>query len=275
MSYSRKNIASYYPGQSFDMPTTGISLLQREDKDKVLDIFREMGCKSAMLTLHGNEKHHNEIVCHPSGFSAIKNTADFLAENSFHVHYNLMLNKYLAEDWNYLMSFISKMKNVKVRLTIPLFVPTNRLRKFTKYRAELSDCEVLINKTFGFGIDKHKFIEKIYNFNEKSILNRIDDQWDFCEKDSQQPQWAFFHISINGELYYGNAGLHTKHLGNVLEMSYDEIYDKIADKSANYDYSAYYEIKRLPSVDEILNYAKSSNLNYIFSDIESCILLVR
>lgn len=253
----------------FDNPTTGIALYNRKDRSKIFAFLHENNCNTFMLTLHGNENHHNEIVQRDDAFAFLDKFSLLLMENNFTIVYNLMLNKYFVSDWEDIIGFLSNKKNYSCRLTIPLFVPTERLRSYQKYRANYDECKGLVDKVEYIGINSKDYERKIERGNERYIQRLVLGKWDYVEKNKNQPQWAFFHIRQDLDLFYGNAGLHTKYLGNIRNISVDELVEAISLQKANYDYSAYYDISLLPDIDIISEYVTEDNL--VYPDVESCI----
>lgn len=265
-----KTIPQYFSYEKSNLPTTGIALMNRDDKEQVLSALKTACAKMAMLTIHGNERHHNMMVGNNQGFLSIVSVIKLFQNYGFHVHLNFMLNKFLITDWEEILSTFSSYHDIDAHITIPLYLPIERLRNFQKYRAEYNECMQLKNKLSVFSMDEKAFFDKVEKFNERSIFPLLSD-WDFKQKNISQPQWSFFNIDQNGDLYYGNVGLHTKYLGNILETSEQELLSAIQKKSANYDYSAYYNIDSLPLAKDLYANIFPLNSNYVFPDMEGAI----
>ena len=221
-----------------------------------------------MLTLHGNESPHDEIVEKSGAYKAISEFKDIMISNGFAPMYNIMINKYVAGDLSFLaQDFLAD--SFAYRLTIPLYVPTDRMRAFQKLRANLSDCIRVAESLKQSGLDDAGFRSKAVSGSEQNIRENIKN-WDINIADKNQPQWAFFNIAQDLSLFYGNVGLHTKYLGNIRDMSAEQIVCAITAQLPNFDYSAYYDIAALPSISQIADRADISN-NYVYSDVASCI----
>ncbi|MPN48359.1 hypothetical protein SDC9_195966 [bioreactor metagenome] len=121
------------------------------------------------------------------------------------------------------------------------------------------------------GIDEDAFFEKVETNSEKAIAQRLKSGIDYKESEKKYPNWAFFNVNQNLELYYGNAGTRTKLLGNLLETSQEELYEKIISAEANYSYSAYYDVDKLPSIQSILEKVEPLHTNYIYSEESNCL----
>ena len=85
---------NYYPGRDFDTPTTGLGFLNKTNKDEIVNSLREIGSSDIMLTLHGNESHHNEIVQNSLGYDGISRTADYFYSKGFCIKLILSFTNY-------------------------------------------------------------------------------------------------------------------------------------------------------------------------------------
>ena len=261
----------YYPGEDSDWPTTGIALKSREDRAEVFALLREFGAKHLMLTLHGTEACHNEIVRNPHGFEGISTMADILYREGMDATFNLMLNRSMIEDWDAVCCFLEEKRCAHAYLTIPAYFPVERLRAFQSCRATYDDCMCLRGRLGYFGIDEARFFQKVERFNEAAIRERaLREGWDYAACEQKKPDWAFFHITQNLEFYYGNAGMHTKRLGNIAAMTSEEIYRAVLQQRANYDYSAYYDLPTLPPIQTVLA-LNPLRENYVYPDAEGCL----
>lgn len=271
ISVTHEIMPQYYAGIGFDTPTTGLGFMKRKDKEEILDALRKVGSSDVMLTLHGNEEHHNEIVRNPLGYEGIANTAEYFHSQGFNIIYNLILSKYLVEDWDTVVSFLKKYHSSRVYLTIPFYIPIDRLKTYQTIRAEYDDCIKLKGRLSELGIDETEFFRKVESNCEKAIVQRLKDGYDYKKAAEQSPNWAFFNVSKDMDLYYGNAGARTKLLGNLLEASEEELYQKIISLKANYDYSAYYDVEKLPPIQRILERVEPLHTNYVYSEESNCL----
>lgn len=271
ISCTHKMMPQYYPDQPFDTPTTGVVFIRRKDKEEILDALSEVGVSEVMLTLHGNEKHHNEIVRNPLGYQSVASTAEYFHSQGFKIIFNLMLSKYLVEDWDTVISFLKKYHSSRVHLTIPSYLPIDRLNTYQTIRAEYDDCMKLKGRLSEIGVDEIKFFKKVELNCEKTIAQRLKDGIDYKEAEKQYPNWAFFNVSQDMDLYYGNAGARTKLLGSLLKESEEELYQKIIALKANYSYSAYYDVDKLSSIQSILDKVEPLHTNYVYSQESDCL----
>lgn len=271
ISITHRMMPQYYPDQGFDTPTTGVVFIRRKDKEEILDALREVGSNEVMLTLHGNEKHHNEIVRNPLGYQSVASTAEYFHSQGFKISYNLMLSKVLVEDWDTVVSFLKKYHSSRVHLTIPFYLPIDRLNTYQAIRVECDDCMKLKGRLSELGIDENAFFKMVEANCEKTIVQKVKDGIDYKEAEKQDPNWAFFNISQDMDLYYGNAGARTKLIGNLLGTPVEELYQKIISLKANYSYSAYYDVDKLPLIQSILEKVQPLHTHYVYPEESNCL----
>lgn len=268
-----KFMPEYYTHEEVGINTTGIALLKLPEnkRDQLMDALIEAGAKSACLTLHGYEDHHNEIVRNKIAFKTIKKTADYFNSYGIELFFSIMMNKYVILDWNDLEKFLKKTPNYGVFAVIPLYMPFKRLKEFQRFRAEYEDYLKLKGKMDLLGIDEDEFFSIVETYNEKAIADLVKDGFDYKKAEAQCPNWAFFNIAHNLNLYYGNAGARTKLIGNLRSSSTSELVDVIKNLKANYDYSAFYDVDKLPPVIEVLQNIQPLKTNYVYPNIASCL----
>ena len=263
----------YYTHEEVGINTTGIALLKlsQDERDELMDALVEAGAKSACLTLHGNEEHHNEIVRNKIAFETIEKTAEYFNSYGIELYFSIMMNKYVIEDWNYIEKFLEKTPSYGAFAVVPLYMPFTRLREFQRLRAEYEDYLKLKGKMSQIGIDEEELFYIVEAYNEKAVADLVKDGFDYRKAEAQCPNWAFFNISQNLNLYYGNAGARTRLIGNLRSSSTLDLVEAIRDLKANYDYSAFYELDKLPPANEVLKNVQPLRSNYVYPNVASCL----
>ena len=87
IAFTSAAIPEYFSYDDFSFPTTGIALMEREDKEQIISSVKAANAESVMLTIHGNEIHHNAMVGNSKGFSSILSAVDFFRTHGFHVEF--------------------------------------------------------------------------------------------------------------------------------------------------------------------------------------------
>ena len=263
----------HFSYNGFAVPTTGIALMNREDRGEIVAALKQAGCTQAMLTLHGNQEHQTFITKNRNSFRAVIAAAAFFRENGITPRFNLMLNKYLVADWAEIVEVLAAFHDARKSVTIPLYMPVKRLRDFQTLRASYEDCLALYDKLDLLGIDGEDFREEVESFNDESVRGLLLKEacFDYAEQERKSPQWAFFHLDRRLDLFYGNVGAGTMRLGSIKTTPAREMAEKIKGLPANYDWSAFYDVEELPKIRQLLAARRPDTSNLVYPSINDCI----
>lgn len=262
-------LPQYYSCQETGITTTGLALMDHPQRDEIVDAYLAAKAQKACLTLHGGRKSHDTIVRNSRAFDALLEAGQYFTSRGMELVFALMLNKSLIKDWLEIEELLASLAHSSVFMVIPLYLPLERLRKYQEFRAQYKDCLGLKGKLGEVGIDEDLFFQTVEEGSEQNILKNLQKGFDYQEADQKSPNWLFFNIDENLNLYYGNVGASTKLLGNLITDTKEELLEKIIRQKANYDYSAYYDLASLPPLEEII--PKDLSTNYIYPDQASCL----
>ncbi len=271
IDYSFDIIPKYFSYRDFSVPTTGIALINRKDRNEILHSLRLAGAEKFMLALHGNRYNHNCVVKNPNAFDELFRSADFFAKNGFNILFNLIVSKSLLDD---LSETLERLSNIPctARLTVPLYVPTERMRNYQSLRADYNDCMRIAELSDKYTININSFNEHCKYHSEKAVLADISSNgFNYDVEKSRAADWMFFNITQNLDVYYGNVGAHTKYLGNLKSMSENELYYKIEPLKANCDYNAFYDDKVFYTLEKHLQKLSERSVNLIYPSKADCI----
>lgn len=239
--YTHAVLPDYYSYSNFPVPTTGIALISKTNRDKILEALHEAGADSLFLAIHGSEMSHNRVVHNHYGYQKLIETARWATKNGFKAYFNLIVSKILCNEFFDIADVMTQFPTANARLTIPIYVPNPRMRKYESIRAEKSDCQALIRKASELGIDTTALSYAVSNFNEEAIYQHMTNKLNVGGSiDDSSPQWAFFNVTQTLDLYYGNVGAHTKYLGNLKHTDTDLLLTRICELPSNYSFSGYY-----------------------------------
>lgn len=261
----------YYSHDVVGITTTGLAIMGRSDRDEIMMALLQAKARDACLTLHGDKLHHNEIVRNPDAFDAIVKAAEYFNSYQIDLYFSIILSKYVVEDWEAISRFLLSTPHSRAFIVIPTYLPIARLREYQQVRAEYDDCMKLKGRLSRLGIDEDEFFNQVESGCEAAIAYQLKNGFDYKEAENSCPNWAFFNIDRNLDLYYGNAGVHTKLLGNLKTSSTEELFDKVSHLKANYDYSAFYDIDSLPSIQSVLQKVQPLHSNYVYSEVSYCL----
>ena len=270
LSLNIERIKDNFSYETYFTPTTGIALLSKQNKNEIFSLLRQCGVKGFMLALHGNEKNHNIITKNSTSFKKLFEAAMLIRENGFDTLYNLMVSKKLLFGLESIFARVLKIGG-ECRLTVPLFVPTERMRMYEKIRANVTDCYEIAKTSGCFGINTSPLIYCCENYTEKAIKEQILNGTlnpNSFTTDSQD--WVFINITQELDMYYGNVGAHTRYIGNIGNMSDKEIIEKVLSLKSNYDFSAYFDECFFSELQKRLENLQNPN-NKVYPSYMDCI----
>ena len=272
LSYSAETLSDYFSFQNYPVPTTGIALLEHKERDKIIENLKNVGARSFMLAVHGGEKSHDAMVTTNHAFSKLFTAADFFADNGFSLLFNLIVGLPLCSEFGQVMKTVSHYLNAEVKLTVPLYVPTFRMRKYQAHRADMDSCLHLIKRAEQYGLDTNALLNHCLEHNESTVIHTLrTNGFDYPLEKRLVVTWKFFNITQNGDLYYGNVGAHTALLGNLLTTDTETLLELISACAPNYDYTAYFPDEVFYDLEKHLIRVSPNRKNYVYSCKQDCI----
>ncbi len=236
----KEQLSPYVSFRDF-VPTTGLALLSRKDFTAVLERLQDLGAAGFMLALHGDRHNHDQVTQTCGSYDGLFRAADMLAHNGFKLLWNLMVSRPLAQDIHSVLNRISPY-HASARLTVPLYVPTARMRGFQSFRADYEACIKIAHAAEGHGIPSASLVQHCVEHSETAVLQDLTTHgFDYRNALRRAPNWVFFHITQELDLYYGNVGAHTQYLGNLRSLDVDRLSSMLASLGQNYDWNAFYD----------------------------------
>lgn len=157
-------------------------------------------------------------------------------------------------------------------MTVPLYVPTNRMRKYQSLRAECDDCMCLAAAAGEYGIDTSSLYKHCAEHNEKAVIETLKNEgFDYGHEKNNAMQWKFFNITQNGDIFYGNVGAHTKYIGSLLDIEPEKLLEEIVTSAPNYDYVAYYPDEVFYDIEKHIARLPERTHNYVYKSKAECI----
>jgi len=272
LSFTSEVLSDYFSFQSYPVPTTGIALMAHKDRDKIIENLKNVGARGFMLALHGAEYAHDEMVQKSHAFSALFTAANYFASQGFELLFNLIVSKALCSDFDRVMNAVSIYPNARIALTVPLYVPTARMRRYQIHRAEYSDCMNLANQADSYALNTVSLRKHCTKHCEAAVINNLNTLgFHYAIEKTKTVAWKFFNVTQNGDLYYGNVGAHTKHLGNLFHTDESELLEEILVCKPNYDYTAYYPDDVFWDLEKYVAQLSPRRHNYVYSSQQDCI----
>lgn len=223
------------------VPTTGLALLSRKDFPTVLERLQDLGASGFMLALHGDRINHDWATQTRGSYDGLFHAADMLSHNGFNLLWNFTVSRILAQDIQAVLEHISPYK-ASAHLTVPLYVPTVRMQKFQSLRANHDTCAKIARIAADYGVSSKSLLQHCATHSETAVYqDLITYGFDYKTELRLTPNWAFFHITQDLDLYYGNVGAHTQYLGNLRFLQTNVIASVLASAGPNYDWNAFYD----------------------------------
>ena len=212
--------------------TTGIAFLNHPKQAELLDVLKRNDWNYVSFAIHGNNETHNQIVKNDEGLESIIKACEIFKKNDFEIWISLMITKKLIEELSDISIILNQTKYDHILPVIPDYFPTTRLNKYQEIRCNTNDYKSLINFLEERNVDVTDVNNAIDSFNEQEIINNLNVE--SVKEKLLSKNMAFFHIDHNLNFYYGNTGSKLKSLGNIKELSSDDIYKTIIDSNDNY-----------------------------------------
>ena len=153
IEYTADIMPQYFSFENQPAPTTGIALLERTDRDDIIKQLKLINANGFMLAVHGAEDTHDKIVHRRGARSKLFEAADYFANNGLFIFFNLIISKNLCAEFEKVACKIKQYPNAETGFTVPLYVPTKRMRMYQNIRAEYDDCMKLAAQAERCGFD--------------------------------------------------------------------------------------------------------------------------
>ena len=235
----------FFDRRGEDFPTTGVALLRHRDRQQILQELKRKGIHELFFALHGGPSQHDAIVGHEGRYRQLFETADFLAAEGFKLGFSLMLSRVLLPGLADVLAHLSHYPGANVYPIVPLYCPTPRLKAYQRYRLEKQPLLSLCDRLDAASISTVKVRSLCDTCSEQAVWSHPKG---FVAEYRHAPDWAFFHVDRDLCLYYGNAGMHTRFLGNLRQMTWPQVYEHISRLGPNYDFDAFYPIQAFESL---------------------------
>ncbi len=241
--------------------TTGIAFLSHPQQVELLDILKRNKWDYISFAIHGNNDTHNKIVNNNHGLESIIAASELFREHDFEIWISLMITKKLVNELDDLSAILSRMQFNNILPVIPDYFPTPRLMKYQNIRCNKNEFEQIIEFLVARKVDVSDIENAVLSYNEETIIQTTDV--DLIKNELTSKNTAFFHIDSKLDFYLGNTGSPLKYLGNIKDLSSDEIYHCIITAEDNY-----YETGSIHYSDILStvsnNALKHSKENYVY-----------
>ena len=153
--------------------TTGIALMQREDRDAVLRAYRECGYNAFGITLHGGREHHDSIVRQKGARDITVSAARYLKDRGAALEVSLMINRFFPEDAEEITALLEELQPERIYCAIPIFTPVGSMREYEACRASLGDYEALAGFLARWKQEEAAFLRNVRELTVSATAERL------------------------------------------------------------------------------------------------------
>ncbi len=231
--------------------TTGLAFNHRRDKEELWALQQELGLDYGCITLHGGRENHDFITQTPGSFEESLDYARFVKGHGGKAQVNLMLSRLLTDDRAELDAILAQLQPDAVFLNVTNAAPNGRLWDYQQWRASLSDCQKLAGHLSRWGLDEDKTLARLRAGTHRALVEKLSR-----EGLPRQPDHCFLTVHRDLTLWQGNTGVEQKLLGDLRQMTPEEVIAALEACSPNWDfYPAAFADP--PAFDRVLAYAQA------------------
>ncbi len=260
------NIKNYHHGM-----TTGIGLMRRKDKDDVIKAYFDCGYEVFGITIHGDAPHHDEIVHRKGAYDLTVAAAGYLKAKGAKIEVSLMLNHFFEEDAASITAMLRWIEPDYIGLVMPIFTPHVHMMDFEPYRALIDT----LNAVRGYLAEWKQNEAATRRAAEQSTIeravNRLKEGLDLHSLFELEQDEMYLTLHPDCQLYVGNSGAETRHLGDLRYVDLEETASIIKALPGNRDYGAFYDPEVLPTTETLIGALAGLPQNMIYGDFESVV----
>lgn len=241
-----RNITNYHHGM-----TSGVGLIHRKDKEAVIGSYLACGYDTFGITLHGAEKHHDEITRREGACHAAIAAAKFIKAQGAHLDVSLMLNHFFAEDAESVSTILKQLEPDYIHFAIPIFTPHRNMMDFEPYRASVKTLEDLRGYLSEWRQDETEVRNRAERSTPIFVYEQLYREETLRELFRQKQDELYLSLHQDCKLYVGNSGAETRCLGDLRSMDLKAAAETIRALPGNRDYGAFYDEDALPATEKL------------------------
>lgn len=259
-----QHIKNYHHGM-----TSGIALINREDRQAVMQTYLDCGCRDFGVTIHGNAPHHDELVRREGAYQAAIEAAEFMSSCGAKVGVSLMFNRFFNTDAEEISAQLRRLQPDYIYFAIPNFTPHANMTAFEPYRGSLDTLRRIRPWLAQWRQREDELTREACTVGmlREQLRQGLDIAALFrCPQDE-----LYMTVHQNGDLFVGNTGAETRRLGNLRTLNLQETARHIGELPGNRDYGAFYEEALLPGREALLHALDQLPRDLLYSDRASVI----
>ena len=262
-----RHIENYHHGM-----TSGIALMRRKDRQTVMQAYLDCGYSDFGITLHGNARHHDEIVRREGAFQTAVEAAEFMKSCGAEVGVSLMFNRFFAGDAGEIDGTLRQLQPAYIYFAVPNFTPHAHMTDFELCRGSLDTFHRIRPWLASWRQREDEWTREVCTIG--MLREQFGHGLDPAALFRQPQDELYMTVHPNGDLFVGNTGVETERLGNLRTLDLQETAKYISGLPGNRDYGAFYEENLLPCREELIRAAEQLPQDLLYSDRASAIYRV-
>lgn len=261
-----RHIRNYHHGM-----TTGVGLMARPDRDAVIRSYLDCGYDDFGITVHGSEEHHDEIVRRKGAYAAAVAAAAYAKAQGAKINVSLMLNRFYSEDAKAISAMLEQLWPDSIYFAVPLFTPHRNMLEFEPYRACVKTVKALCGYLTEWRQDETEIVRAAQRNTAACARERLRQGDDLPALFAQRQEELYLTVHQDCRLYVGNSGAETCCLGDLRRLDLKATAARIQSLPGNRDYTAFYDVTVLPSVEKLLAAWADLPQDTLYGDFESVV----
>ena len=257
-------IENYHHGM-----TSGIALMCRKDRHGVMQSYLDCGYRDFGITIHGNAAHHDEIVRRESAFRIAIEAAEFMKSCGAEVGVSLMFNRFFAEDAEEIDGMLQQLQPAYIYFAVPNFTPHAHMTDYEPYRGSLNTLHRIRPWLARWHQQEDELTKEICTIG--MLKDQLQQGFDIVPLFKCPQDELYMAVHQNGDLFVGNTGVETEHLGNLRTLDIQETAKRISELPGNRDYGAFYEVDLLPRQEVLVHAIDQLPQDLLYSDRASAL----
>ena len=251
--------------------TTGIALMQRQDKESAVSAYLECGCSDFGVTLHGNAEHHDEIVRRKDAFQASVKAAEYLKSCGASINVSLMFNRHFPTDATEIDAVLHRLQPDFVYFAVPNYTPHSRMIEYESFRASLDDLAAVLPYLDKWIQDTAGIMYRASQSTPGAVIKQLESGLNYQELFRQEQNELYLSVHQSCMLYMGNTGAETALLGDLRTLDASQLADALRHSPGNRDYGAFYDTDCLPEKNALIRALKQLPPDRMYADPPSVI----
>lgn len=247
----KSRFGGHFDARTF--PTTGIPIAARPDWEDLLETLAAVGVEEIQFALHGPADLHDRALGRAGAFEAHRKALERVRNSGFGSHLKVPISEEALQRWPETLKAIGEGQYDAVRVEVPVYSPTRRMRAFESRRPTLAAAVPHLNslsESCTLGIGKGYWL-RAAEYAECNVIAEVSDRpayaASFRSIEDGGPRWVFLSVLPDASLFYGNVGQYHRKLAVLGVDEADLVVEALAALDPNYLFGGFYDVDRLPS----------------------------